>query len=91
MEFLVRVRGTVDERDLWPYARFASREESGSVLLLTVHDSQELVGALASLTAVGLHLVSVQRRGSDLQTPGGKGAEVVRPRSKNQPQLNHDG
>ena len=91
MEFLVRVRGIVDERDLWPYARFASAEDSPSLLLLTVHDSKELVGALASLTSVGLQIVSVQGSGGGTPAPGGRCTEVVRPRTRNQPQLNLDG
>ncbi len=74
MEFLVRVAGSADERDLWPYARNVSGEAESPLLLLTVHDTQELVGALARLSAIGLKLISVQRRGQSSAFAEGPGA-----------------
>jgi len=90
MEFLVRVRGTADERDLWPYARCVADDDGPSLLLLTVHDSHELVGALAALASVGLHIISVQRRGGGSAADSVPTQVSVGDRSASQPNVNLD-
>jgi hypothetical protein len=58
MRAVVVVRGVVDERDVWPYAAWAESDGERTTLAVTVHDSQELVGVLSTLTALGLEVVS---------------------------------
>jgi hypothetical protein len=58
MRTVVVVRGAVDERDLWPYASLSASAGGRSTLTVTVHDTQELVGVLAGLTALGLEVIS---------------------------------
>jgi hypothetical protein len=48
----------VDERDIWPYAVWSDSDGTQTTLTAKVHDSQELVGVLAALTALGLEIVS---------------------------------
>ncbi|GAA2165716.1 hypothetical protein GCM10009826_41000 [Humibacillus xanthopallidus] len=52
------MRGMVDERDVWPYASFSESDGERTTLSVTVHDSQELVGVISTLTALGLEVVS---------------------------------
>ena len=56
MRAVVVVRGTVDERDVWPYASWSDSDGTSTTLAVTVHDSRELVGVLAALTALGLEV-----------------------------------
>jgi hypothetical protein len=56
---LVRVRGQLDDGDLWPYAGRASVVGEESLVTLEVDDSRELVGALVALTQRGLQIVRV--------------------------------
>jgi hypothetical protein len=68
MRTVVVVRGAVDERDLWPYASLSESGGGRSTLTVTVHDSQELVGVLSSLTALGLEVISthlIEESGGD--------------------------
>ena len=58
MHAVVVVRGVVDERDLWPYGSLAESDGERTTLSVTVHDSQELVGVLSTLTALGLEVIS---------------------------------
>jgi hypothetical protein len=58
MRAVVVVRGVIDERDVWPYASCAESDGERTTLDVTVHDSQELVGVLSTLTALGLEVVS---------------------------------
>ncbi|TQM57965.1 hypothetical protein [Humibacillus xanthopallidus] len=67
MRAVVVVRGVVDERDVWPYASCSESDGERTTLSVTVHDSQELVGVISTLTALGLEVVStrlVQRTGT---------------------------
>ena len=70
MRAVVVVRGVVDERDVWPYASLSESDGERTTLSVTVHDSQELVGVISTLTALGLEVVStrlVQRPGPSTQ------------------------
>ena len=58
MRAVVVVRGAVDDRDIWPYAVLSESDGERTTLTVTVHDSQELVGVLSSLTALGLDVIS---------------------------------
>lgn len=58
MHAIVVVAGEVDERDIWPYAVWSDSDGTQTTLTARVHDSQELVGVLAALTALGLEIVS---------------------------------
>ncbi|WP_404387091.1 hypothetical protein [Humibacillus xanthopallidus] len=58
MRAVVVVRGDVDERDIWPYAVMSESAGGRTTLTVTVHDSQELVGVLSSLAALGLEVIS---------------------------------
>ena len=58
MHAIVVVAGEVDERDIWPYATWSDSDGTHTTLTAKVHDSQELVGVLAALTALGLQIVS---------------------------------
>jgi hypothetical protein len=58
MRAVVVVRGVVDERDVWPYASFSESDGERTTLSVSVHDSQELVGVISTLTALGLEVVS---------------------------------
>jgi hypothetical protein len=58
MRAVVVVRGVVDERDIWPYASFSESDGERTTLSVSVHDSQELVGVISTLTALGLEVVS---------------------------------
>jgi hypothetical protein len=57
---VVVVRGVVDERDVWPYASCSESDGERTTLSVTVHDSQELVGVISTLTALGLEVVSTR-------------------------------
>ena len=58
MRAVVVVRGDVDERDIWPYAVMSESDGERTTLTVTVHDSQELVGVLSGLAALGLEVIS---------------------------------
>lgn len=58
MRAVVVVRGSVDERDVWPYATWTEGDGERTTLAVQVHDSQELVGVLSSLAALGLEVIS---------------------------------
>ena len=58
MRAVVVVRGDVDERDIWPYAVMSESDGERTTLTVTVHDSQELVGVLSGLAALGLDVTS---------------------------------
>ncbi|HEX5968073.1 MAG TPA: hypothetical protein VFY88_06330 [Intrasporangium sp.] len=58
MQAIVVVAGEVDERDIWPYATWSDSDGTHTTLTAKVHDSQELVGVLAALTALGLEIAS---------------------------------
>jgi hypothetical protein len=60
MRAVVVVRGVVDERDVWPYASCSESDGQRTTLSVTVHDSQELVGVISTLTALGLEVVSTR-------------------------------
>lgn len=60
MRAVVVVRGEVDERDVWPYASCSGSAGGQTTLSVTVHDSQELVGVISTLTALGLEVVSTR-------------------------------
>ena len=60
MRAVVVVRGVVDERDVWPYASCSESDGVRTTLSVTVHDSQELVGVISTLTALGLEVVSTR-------------------------------
>jgi hypothetical protein len=60
MRAVVVVRGVVDERDVWPYASFSESDGERTTLSVSVHDSQELVGVISTLTALGLEVVSTR-------------------------------
>jgi hypothetical protein len=60
MRAVVVVRGVVDERDVWPYASCSESDGERTTLSVTVHDSQELVGVISTLTALGLEVVSTR-------------------------------
>jgi hypothetical protein len=70
MRAVVVVRGAVDERDIWPYAVMSESDGERTTLTVTVHDSQELVGVLSSLAALGLDVTSTQL----IQRAGGRGS-----------------
>ena len=67
MRAVVVVTGDVDERDVWPYAVWSDSDGASTTLTVRVHDSQELVGVLASLTALGLEVTSSHL----IEEPGG--------------------
>ena len=67
MRAIVVVAGDVDERDVWPYAVWSDSDGTSTTLTVTVHDSQELVGVLAALTALGLEVTSTRL----VDEPGG--------------------
>ncbi|WP_256795640.1 hypothetical protein [Terrabacter sp. Ter38] len=69
MRAIVVVAGDVDERDVWPYAVWADSDGTSTTLNVHVHDSQELVGVLAALTALGLEVTSTRV----VDDPGGSG------------------
>ena len=50
----------VDDRDIWPYAVLSESDGERTTLTVTVHDSQELVGVLSSLAALGLDVSSTR-------------------------------
>ena len=58
MQAVVVVTGEVDERDIWPYARWSDSDGTSTTLRVRVHDSQELVGVLTALTDMGLQVTS---------------------------------
>jgi hypothetical protein len=58
MQAVVTVTGNVDERDIWPYAAWSFSDGTSTTLMVRVHDSQELVAVLGSLTALGLEVTS---------------------------------
>lgn len=58
MQAVVTVTGNVDERDIWPYAAWCFSDGTSTTLTVRVHDSQELVAVLGSLTALGLEVTS---------------------------------
>jgi hypothetical protein len=58
MRAVIVVHGVVDERDVWPYAMVQESDEQRTTLAVTVHDTQELVGVLSSMTAMGLEVIS---------------------------------
>jgi hypothetical protein len=58
MQAVVTVMGNVDERDIWPYAAWSFSDGTSTTLMVRVHDSQELVAVLGSLTALGLEVTS---------------------------------
>ena len=60
MRAVVVVRGAVDDRDIWPYAVLSESDGERTTLTVTVHDSQELVGVLSSLAALGLDVSSTR-------------------------------
>ncbi len=60
MRAVVVVTGDVDERDVWPYAVWSDSDGTSTTLDVHVHDSQELVGVLAALTALGLEVTSTR-------------------------------
>ena len=60
MHAVVTVTGDVDERDIWPYAAWCDSDGTRTTLTVRVHDSQELVAVLGSLTALGLEVTSTQ-------------------------------
>ncbi len=74
MRAVVVVRGAVDERDIWPYAVMSESDGERTTLTVTVHDSQELVGVLSSLAALGLNVTSTQL----IQRAGGHGGGPLR-------------
>lgn len=66
MNVLVHVIGNLDDTDLWPLVTGPFRQvEGGALLTLDVHDSRELVGALAELSRCGIEIVKVDILGSD--------------------------
>ena len=67
MRAIVVVAGDVDERDVWPYAVWSDSDSTSTTLTVHVHDSQELVGVLAALTALGLEVISTKL----VDEPGG--------------------
>src|SRR3954449_7480410 len=67
MPAVVVVAEDVDERDVWPYAVWSDSDGMSTTLTLRVHDSQELVGVLAALTAQGLEVTSARL----IETTGG--------------------
>ena len=60
MQAVVIVNGEVDERDVWPYATWCDSDGTRTTLTVRVHDSQELVAVLGTLTAMGLEVTSTQ-------------------------------
>ncbi|MEW1953083.1 hypothetical protein [Terrabacter sp. NPDC080008] len=58
MQAMVTVAGAVDERDLWPYATWYDSDDTTTTLTVRVHDSQELVAVLATLTSLGLDVLN---------------------------------
>jgi hypothetical protein len=68
MRAVVVVAGDVDERDVWPYAVWADSDGTTTTLSIHVHDSQELVGVLTALTALGHEVTSTHL----IDEPGGR-------------------
>ncbi len=75
MQAVVIVNGEVDERDVWPYATWCDSDGIRTTLTVRVHDSQELVAVLGSLTAMGLEVTSTQL----MDEPGAGGADHAQP------------
>ncbi len=71
MQAVVIVNGEVDERDVWPYATWCDSDGTRTTLTVRVHDSQELVAVLGTLTALGLEVTSTQL----MDEPGGAAAD----------------
>ena len=69
MQAVVIVNGEVDERDVWPYATWCDSDGVRTTLTVRVHDSQELVSVLGTLTAMGLEVTSTQL----MEEPGAAG------------------
>ena len=59
MEYWAYATGPVDEDALWPYARRVL-EGPPAVLLISVHDSHELVTAVHSLISRGVQVTAVR-------------------------------
>ena len=57
---IVVMTGDVDERDVWPYAVWTDSDGASTTLTVRVHDSQEFVGVLVSMTALGLEVRSAR-------------------------------
>jgi hypothetical protein len=72
MQAVVTVMGNVDERDIWPYAAWCFSDGTSTTLTVRVHDSQELVAVLGSLTALGLEVTSTHL----VEEPPERGARV---------------
>ncbi len=75
MQAVVIVNGEVDERDVWPYAMWCDSDGIRTTLTVRVHDSQELVAVLGSLTAMGLEVTSTQL----MDEPGAGAADRAHP------------
>ena len=75
MQAVVVVNGEVDERDVWPYATWCDSDGTRTTLTVRVHDSQELVSVLGTLTALGLEVTSTQL----MDEPGGGGGDRFGP------------
>ena len=73
MQAVVIVNGEVDERDVWPYATWCDSDGTRTTLTVRVHDSQELVAVLGTLTALGLEVTSTQL----MDEPGARAADPV--------------
>ena len=56
MRAMVALLGDLDNVDLWPYSEVMARSGDATVLTVSVHDSQELVGVLRGLLARGLEV-----------------------------------
>ena len=72
MRVLIRVRGNVDEVDLWPYVLRAEPLAEDSLLSVEVDDGRELVGVLVALTDRGLELITVQPIAPDARKDTGR-------------------
>jgi hypothetical protein len=93
MQAVVVVRGVVDERDVWPYASCSESDGERTTLSVTVHDSQELVGVISTLTALGLEVVStrlVQRTGQAQQPEDGQHEVISSSENDDPAQLSDD-
>jgi hypothetical protein len=75
MQAVVIVNGEVDERDVWPYATWCDSDGIRTTLTVRVHDSQELVSVLGTLTAMGLEVTSTQL----MEEPGAAGPRRAGP------------
>lgn len=75
MQAVVIVNGEVDERDVWPYATWCDSDGVTTTLTVRVHDSQELVAVLGTLTGLGLEVTSTQL----MEEPGACAADRVAP------------